>query len=146
MAKREKSAPIVLKKKTPRHQDVMIGARLRLARTLIGMSQEKLGDALGITFQQVQKYEKGTNRIGGSRMAEIAFVLKQPVNFFFADLDVTGEPDAAAQLISPGDRIDGATVRVVRNFNKIKDTRIRNLIAEMVAIFAGVDAEEAEEA
>ena len=66
--------------------DVHVGARVRLRRTLLGMSQEKLGDALGLTFQQVQKYERGVNRIGASRLFDLSRVLDVPIGFFFDDM------------------------------------------------------------
>src|SRR3954463_9950619 len=69
--------------------DVHVGGRVRLRRTLLGMSQEKLGDALGLTFQQVQKYERGVNRIGASRLFDLSRVLDVPIGFFFDDM-----PDA----------------------------------------------------
>src|SRR5215467_14082693 len=75
-------------KKTPNPIDKHVGARVRMRRMMVGMSQEKLGDALGLTFQQVQKYEKGTNRIGASRLQQIASILQVPVAFFFE-----GAPD-----------------------------------------------------
>src|SRR6202167_5852922 len=71
----------------PNPVDVHVGARLRLRRTLIGMSQEKLGEAIGLTFQQVQKYERGTNRVGASRLYELSRVLDVPVGFFFDEID-----------------------------------------------------------
>ena len=71
------------KKKIPNPIDVHVGSRVRLQRTLVKMSQEKLGEALGVTFQQVQKYEKGTNRIGASRMQQIAETLGVSISFFF---------------------------------------------------------------
>ena len=71
----------------PHPVDVHVGARVRLRRTALGMSQEKLGDAIGLTFQQVQKYERGTNRIGASRLYELSRVLEVPVSFFFEELD-----------------------------------------------------------
>ena len=73
------------KKKTPNPIDVHVGSRIRLRRTMLGLSQEKLGESLGITFQQVQKYEKGTNRVGASRLQNIAGILDAPVAFFFED-------------------------------------------------------------
>ena len=73
------------KVKVPNPIDIHVGSRVRLRRTMMSMSQEKLGDALGITFQQIQKYEKGTNRIGASRMQQISAALKVPVAFFFED-------------------------------------------------------------
>src|SRR6266851_4174111 len=71
----------------PNPVDVHVGSRVRLRRTLLGLSQEKLGEAIGLTFQQVQKYERGANRIGASRLHELGTVLDVPVEFFFADLD-----------------------------------------------------------
>src|SRR5881275_2230640 len=70
-------------KKAPNHVDRHVGSRVRLRRMLLGLSQEKLGEALGLTFQQVQKYEKGTNRIGASRLQQIAQILQVPVAFLF---------------------------------------------------------------
>src|SRR2546423_13379469 len=70
-------------KKIPNPIDKHVGSRVRMRRVLIGMSQEKLGEALGLTFQQVQKYEKGTNRIGASRLQQISIILGVPVSFFF---------------------------------------------------------------
>src|SRR3546814_20113266 len=70
----------------PNPVDVHVGSRVRLRRTLLGMSQEKLGEAIGLTFQQVQKYERGTNRIGASRLFDLSKVLDVPVGFFFEEL------------------------------------------------------------
>src|SRR5690606_34025694 len=72
-------------KKKPNPIDIHVGSRVRLRRNMLGMSQEKLGERLGITFQQVQKYEKGTNRVGASRLQAIASILDAPVSFFFED-------------------------------------------------------------
>ena len=73
----------MLSKKAPNPIDKHVGSRVRMRRMLLGMSQEKLGEALGLTFQQVQKYEKGTNRIGASRLQQISSILGVPVDFFF---------------------------------------------------------------
>src|ERR1700678_1752014 len=73
----------VMAKKAPNPIDKHVGSRVRMRRMMLGMSQEKLGDALGLTFQQVQKYEKGTNRIGASRLQQISHILQVPVAFFF---------------------------------------------------------------
>jgi len=73
----------MIAKKAPNPTDKHVGARVRMRRMMLSMSQEKLGDALGLTFQQVQKYEKGTNRISASRLQHIASILKVPVAFFF---------------------------------------------------------------
>jgi transcriptional regulator with XRE-family HTH domain len=71
----------------PNPVDVHVGARVRLRRTLLGLSQERLGEAIGLTFQQVQKYERGANRIGASRLYDLSRVLDVPVSFFFEDMD-----------------------------------------------------------
>jgi len=90
----------------PNPVDVHVGARMKLRRTLLGMSQEKLGEAIGLTFQQVQKYERGANRVGASRLFDLARVLDVPVSFFFDDL-----PDASAAS-SPVAVIKGEAARV----------------------------------
>ena len=69
--------------KAPNPVDKYVGSRVRMRRIMLGMSQEKLGDALGLTFQQVQKYEKGTNRVGASRLQQISEILQVPVSFLF---------------------------------------------------------------
>src|SRR5437660_7840991 len=79
-------------KKAPNPIDKYVGSRVRMRRMMLGMSQEKLGDALGLTFQQVQKYEKGANRIGASRLQQISLTLQVPVAFFFE-----GAPDLSGQ-------------------------------------------------
>src|SRR6185295_13878486 len=88
---REMKKPLVAKK-APNPTDKHVGSRVRMRRMMLSMSQEKLGDALGLTFQQVQKYEKGANRIGASRLQQIASILQVPVAFFFE-----GAPHAPGQ-------------------------------------------------
>src|SRR5689334_4362799 len=85
----------------PNPVDVHVGARVRQRRTLLGMSQEKLGDALGLTFQQVQKYERGANRIGASRLHHVSQVLDVPVGYFFEDLEVAPAPAEGAAERDP---------------------------------------------
>src|SRR5215211_6621703 len=80
------------KMETPNPIDVRVGARLRLRRKIVGLSQEKLGEAIGLTFQQVQKYEHGANRIGASRLHELSRVLDVPISFFFNDTDPVRAP------------------------------------------------------
>src|ERR1700745_3000245 len=84
----------------PNPIDVHVGARVRLRRTLLGMSQEKLGDAIGLTFQQVQKYERGANRVGASRLFELSRVLDVPVSFFFDELGPESAGGAASATAS----------------------------------------------
>ena len=86
-------------KKTANPIDVYVGTRVRLRRTLLGISQEKLGESLGVTFQQVQKYEKGTNRIGSGRLHAIAGVLKSPISFFFDGAPGDVPCDEASEVI-----------------------------------------------
>src|SRR5947209_908848 len=89
-------------KKTPNPIDKHVGSRVRMRRMMLSMSQEKLGGALGLTFQQVQKYEKGTNRIGASRLQQISHILQVPVAFFFEGApSVPSTPQAAETAPSP---------------------------------------------
>ena len=100
-------------KKAPNPIDKHVGSRVRMRRMMLSMSQEKLGDALGLTFQQVQKYEKGTNRIGASRLQAIANILQVPVSFFFEGAPHTpgqssglGEAPSPAYFSLPGSLTD----------------------------------------
>jgi transcriptional regulator with XRE-family HTH domain len=83
-------------KKLPKPVDKHVGSRVRMRRMMLGMSQEKLGDALGLTFQQVQKYEKGTNRMGASRLQHVADILQVPVTFFFDGAPGQRQADGSA--------------------------------------------------
>ena len=125
-------------KKKPNPIDVHVGSRVRLRRNMLGMSQEKLGEALGITFQQIQKYEKGANRVGASRLQAIATVMNVPVSFFFED--APGESGAVIRGLSE----EGSTAYVVdflnsaeglqlnRAFVKISDPKVRRKIIDLV--------------
>src|ERR1700750_1950335 len=89
-------------KKAPNPIDKHVGSRVRMRRMMLSMSQEKLGDALGLTFQQVQKYEKGTNRIGASRLQQISHILQVPVSFFFEGApSPQGQTDGMREAPSP---------------------------------------------
>ena len=133
-------------KKKPNPIDVHVGSRVRLRRTMLGISQEKLGEHLGITFQQIQKYEKGANRIGASRLQEIARVLDTPVAFFFEDAPGTAaggqkgfsEADGADYVVDFLSSAEG--LQLNRAFIKIKDAKVRRKIVEMVRALAD-DAE-----
>src|ERR687893_2307255 len=85
---------------TPNPIDIRVGARLRLRRNMLGLSQERLGEAIRLTFQQVQKYERGANRIGASRLYELSRVLDVSVSFFFDDMPA--DPDAITPTDHPG--------------------------------------------
>ena len=124
--------------KEPNPIDVHVGGRVRLKRTMMGMSQEKLGDGLGITFQQVQKYEKGANRIGASRLQQISAVLKTPISFFFEDAPSStpvaaggmAEADSSNYVVDFLSTSEG--LQLNRNFVKIKDPLIRKKIIDLV--------------
>ena len=132
-------------KKSPNPIDIHVGSRVRLRRMMLGMSQEKLGEALGITFQQIQKYEKGTNRVGASRLQHIATVLKVPVSFFFED--APGTPDDAAGFAEqPHSYVvdflsSSEGLSLNKAFVRIKDGRVRRRIVDLVQSLAGEEAE-----
>ena len=138
-------------KKIPTPVDVHVGSRVRMRRILIGMSQEKLGDALGLTFQQVQKYEKGTNRIGASRLQHIANILGVPVEYFFDGkpmddttpmLDMAeGSPDEATYVVDFLATSEG--VQLNKAFVRIRDARLRRKVVELVKEIAGAPEEAA---
>jgi transcriptional regulator with XRE-family HTH domain len=129
-------------KKKPNPIDIHVGSRVRLRRTMLGISQEKLGEHLGITFQQIQKYEKGANRIGASRLQEIARVLNTPIAFFFED--APGTPASAQAGFGEGESADYVVdflsssegLQLNRAFVKIKDPKVRKKIVEMVRALA----------
>lgn len=127
-----------MKKSNPEPVDVHVGSRVRLRRTLLGMSQDKLGKALSLTFQQVQKYERGANRIGSSRLYKLSQILDVPVSFFFDDMppEVTGKATGMAegnkQTFEVGQLSRRETLELVRAYYKIKDPLVRKKIFEMV--------------
>ena len=129
-------------KKKPNPIDVHVGSRVRLRRTMLGVSQEKLGEQLGITFQQIQKYEKGANRIGASRLQEIARVLNTPVAFFFED--APGSPVSSQQGFGESESSDYVVdflsssegLQLNRAFVQIRDAKVRKKIVEMVRALA----------
>ncbi len=110
----------------PRPLDVHVGRRVRLRRTMLGMSQEKLGEALGLTFQQVQKNEKGTNRIGASRLFELSGVLDVPVMYFF---DGLGAPQSKGGDDTMAKR---ESLELVRAYYRIKNDKVRKRFFELV--------------
>jgi len=125
----------------PNPVDIHVGGRVRLRRTLLGMSQEKLADALGLTFQQVQKYERGANRIGASRLHQLSRILEVPVAFFFEEMGSSPAPNA-----QPADSDAGSfehdpmtkreTLELVRAYYRIPDEKVRKRIFEMVKAVA----------
>lgn len=127
----------------PHPTDVHVGARVRLRRTLLGMSQEKLGEALGLTFQQVQKYERGANRIGASRLLELSQVLEVPVGFFFEDMPdpamAGGRPGSGTAEAPPieGDlMLKRETLELVRAYYRIGEPHVRRRLFDLTKALA----------
>jgi transcriptional regulator with XRE-family HTH domain len=133
----------------PNPIDVHVGSRVRLRRTLLGMSQEKLGEAIGLTFQQVQKYERGANRIGASRLYDLSRVLDVPVSFFFDDLQPltieTVRKDSpslapAATQDEPDPTMRRETLELVRAYYRIPDSQIRRRLFDLTKAIANACA------
>jgi transcriptional regulator with XRE-family HTH domain len=131
-------------KKAPNPIDKHVGSRVRMRRKMLAMSQEKLGAALGLTFQQVQKYERGANRIGASRLQQMSHILQVPVAFFFE-----GAPNASASHGSGGSALSMAEIndfisdsdglRLIGAFMRIDNTAVRRRIVKLVEEIAGDD-------
>jgi len=127
-----------IKAKGPNPVDVHVGSRVRLRRMLVGLSQEKLGDSMGLTFQQIQKYEKGVNRIGASRLFKLSQVLDVPVQFFFDGMPASGESsvagaadkDTEAFLFEFLNTRDGLELN--RAFIKVNDPEVRRSVIDLV--------------
>jgi transcriptional regulator with XRE-family HTH domain len=129
-------------KKAPNPIDKHVGSRVRMRRMMLNMSQEKLGDALGLTFQQVQKYEKGTNRIGASRLQQIAHILQVQVSFFFegaphvpgqtAGMNEAPSPAYVSDFLATSDGLS-----LTKAFMRIKNSKLRRRIVDLVEQIAG---------
>jgi transcriptional regulator with XRE-family HTH domain len=141
---REKILPIG----TPNPIDVHVGSRVRLRRTLLGLSQERLGETVNLTFQQIQKYERGSNRIGSSRLYELGKILDVSISFFFDDMpdDVqafggSGNPtrglaDQAQAAIEPDPLARRETLELVRAYYRITDDQVRKRLFELTKSLA----------
>ena len=127
--------------KKPNPVDAHVGSRVRLRRMLLGMSQERLGESMGLTFQQVQKYEKGVNRIGASRLFQISKILDVPVQFFFEEAPHIpsdgstqargmAEPDSEAFILEFLNSREGLELN--RAFVKIGDAKVRKSVVDLV--------------
>jgi len=125
----------------PNPIDVHVGARIRQRRTLLGMSQEKLGEAIGLTFQQVQKYERGANRVGSSRLFDLARVLDVPVSYFFEDMSagtaskspsrLRGLAEPKPEPFEPDPLAKRETLELVRAYYRIADPAVRKRVFEL---------------
>src|SRR6201995_3887173 len=140
---------MVVPKKQASPIDVQVGNRVRLRRMLIGMSQEKLGEMLGLTFQQVQKYEKGVNRIGAGRLFQVAHILNVPIDYFYEGV-VNGSSEAAPGFSEPGGGSppvmeflsSGEGLQLTLAFMKIKDPKVRKRVLDLVkSLSDGDDAD-----
>ena len=130
----------------PNPVDIHVGSRVRLRRTLLGLSQEKLGDAVGLTFQQIQKYERGANRIGASRLFQLSRILDVPISFFFEDLPsglTTAEGQVAQGLrerdhktLEPDPLARRETLELVRAYYRIADPKVRKRLFELTKSLA----------
>lgn len=131
----------------PNPIDVHVGARVRLRRTLLGMSQEKLGEAIGLTFQQVQKYERGANRIGASRLFDLSRVLDIPVSFFFDDMSedvslqsprmmVAGLAEESDSPLEADPMTKRETLELVRAYYRITDPHVRKRVFDLAKALA----------
>lgn len=133
--------------KKPNPIDIHVGSRVRLRRMLLSMSQEKLGDQMGLTFQQIQKYEKGTNRIGASRLYHISQILEVPVQFFFDDAPLAaGQKEGKSGMSEPRmenflyefiSTRDG--LELIRAFVSIQDTKVRKRVVDLVRTLSSED-------
>jgi len=131
----------MMAKKVPNPIDKHVGSRVRMRRMMLGMSQEKLGDGLNLTFQQVQKYEKGTNRIGASRLQHISQILQVPVSFFFegapnmpghAGMGEAPSPAYVSDFLATSDGLS-----LTKSFMKIRSNELRRRIVDLVEQIAG---------
>lgn len=137
-------------RKEPNPIDVHVGSRVRLRRLLVGMSQEKLGEQLGLTFQQVQKYEKGTNRIGASRLYEVSRILNVPVQYFYEEMAEGDAPARAGDMaFAEGDGTpfvmdfvsSSEGLQLNRAFFDIKDPTVRRSVIDLLKNLAKAQRE-----
>jgi transcriptional regulator with XRE-family HTH domain len=130
--------------KAPNPIDKYVGSRVRMRRIMLGMSQEKLGEALGLTFQQIQKYEKGTNRVGASRIQQISEILQVPVSFLFEGGPTSNSGDGFAEGASPTYVSDflatSEGLALTRAFTRIADSKLRRSIVDLVEQIAAREA------
>jgi transcriptional regulator with XRE-family HTH domain len=132
-------------KSIPNPIDKYVGSRVRMRRLMLGMSQQKLGEALDLTFQQVQKYEKGTNRIGASRLQHISQILQVPVSFFFEGMPAEGRPieiggaPSATHVSEFVSSVEG--VALMTALMKIKDPTLTRRIVDLVEAIVGEEEE-----
>jgi len=135
---------MAMSSKAPNPVDKYVGSRMRMRRIMLGMSQEKLGEALGLTFQQIQKYEKGTNRVGASRIQQISEALQVPVSFLFeggpssvasgAGFSEDPSPAYVSDFLATSDGLS-----LTKAFMRIKSSKLRRRIVDLVEQIAALD-------
>jgi transcriptional regulator with XRE-family HTH domain len=130
-------------KKQANPVDVQVGNRVRIRRMLIGMSQEKLGEMLSLTFQQVQKYEKGVNRIGAGRLYDVSRILGVPIDYFYEG--ISNQPASHGEDAPPVMEFvsSGEGLQLSLAFMKIKDSKVRKRVLDLVKSLAEEEAEKA---
>src|SRR5882724_9347164 len=140
---RQVRRPGRLKSDKPNPIDVQVGSRVRLRRNMLGLSQEKLGAAIGLTFQQVQKYERGANRVGASRLHELSRVLDVPVSFFFDDVDPVRAPAIPGGFAEPpAETFDSdplrrrETIELIDAYYAIEDAAVRRRLLDLARALA----------
>lgn len=128
--------------KTPNPIDIHVGSRIKIRRNMLGLSQEKLGESLGITFQQVQKYEKGTNRVSASKLQMMADILNVPIDFFFKDAPRNGKVIDTDKVIDKlsDDYLEFLStsqgIKLNQAFIQIKDEKVREKTVQLVRAMA----------
>jgi transcriptional regulator with XRE-family HTH domain len=126
----------------PNPIDVHVGSRVRLRRNMLGLSQEKLGEAIGLTFQQVQKYERGANRIGASRLHELSRILDVPIDFFYDDQDPVRAPALSGFGETPQEGFDSdplhrrETQELVEAYYQIAEGAVRRRLVDLAKVLA----------
>src|SRR5436190_4866273 len=150
---RQARRPSRPKSEKPHPIDVQVGSRVRLRRNMLGLSQEKLGESIGLTFQQVQKYERGANRIGASRLHELSRVMDVPVSFFFDDVDPVRAPaipggfsEPAAEALESDPLRKRETIELVEAYYTIEDAAVRRRLFELARALAAEGKPAAEKA
>ena len=122
----------------PHPVDVHVGGRVRMRRTMLGMTQERLGQALGLTFQQIQKNEHGINRIGSSRLFQLSRILDVPISFFFDDMPAydTSDTETIKTPSEPNPLLKLETLKLVQAYYRITDQKVRKQLFETVKAVA----------
>ena len=120
------------KKGAPHDVDVYVGSRVRLRRSALGLSQDQLASAIGLSFQQIQKYERGVNRIGASRLYEMGKALNAPISYFFEDFDDAGLAESKDSFYEADPVLKRETLELMRAYHQIKDPKERKKVLKLV--------------